>query len=242
MFSAEVTKHLKYYVYRLIDPRNGQTFYVGKGKGNRVFAHAEAEKGEKGDDFDEVSDKLRRIREIKKDGFEVTHVIHRHGLDTKTALEVEAALIDAYPETTNKVAGHHSGARGIMHERQVIEQYEPRDIDFQHKVLMIKVNNSATERGSIYEAVQHAWVLNIKRARQADFVLAMEGEIVIDVFVPTKWLKATKANFPNRDNAPKRWGFIGEPAAEDIRDFYKRTRLPEHMRKQGAANPIRYSY
>ena len=28
-----------YYVYRLIDPRTYQTFYVGKGKGDRVFQH-----------------------------------------------------------------------------------------------------------------------------------------------------------------------------------------------------------
>ena len=30
-FSDEVSKKLGYYVYRLIDPRNGDTFYVGKG-------------------------------------------------------------------------------------------------------------------------------------------------------------------------------------------------------------------
>ena len=38
-FSLPVIKKLNYYVYRLIDPRNGNTFYAGKGKGNRVFAH-----------------------------------------------------------------------------------------------------------------------------------------------------------------------------------------------------------
>lgn len=38
-FPPEVIKELNYYVYRLIDPRNGETFYVGKGKGNRVFEH-----------------------------------------------------------------------------------------------------------------------------------------------------------------------------------------------------------
>lgn len=36
-FSPEVCDELKYYVYRLVDPRNGQTFYVGKGKNNRVL-------------------------------------------------------------------------------------------------------------------------------------------------------------------------------------------------------------
>ena len=39
MFTPEVIEQLQYYVYRLIDPRNGQTFYVGKGKGNRLYAH-----------------------------------------------------------------------------------------------------------------------------------------------------------------------------------------------------------
>jgi len=37
-FSTETSEALKYYVYRLIDPRDGQTFYVGKGK--RSFADA----------------------------------------------------------------------------------------------------------------------------------------------------------------------------------------------------------
>ncbi len=35
-FPEEVQRALKYYVYRLIDLRNGETFYIGKGKGNRV--------------------------------------------------------------------------------------------------------------------------------------------------------------------------------------------------------------
>lgn len=44
LFPPEVVEKLKSYVYRLIDPRNGETFYVGKGKGNRVFSHVEGEK------------------------------------------------------------------------------------------------------------------------------------------------------------------------------------------------------
>ena len=34
-FPAGASKSLKYYVYRLLDPRNGITFYVGMGRGNQ---------------------------------------------------------------------------------------------------------------------------------------------------------------------------------------------------------------
>lgn len=239
MFPIEVINRLNYYVYRLIDPRNGQTFYVGKGTGNRVFSHV---KGESGNDSDELSDKLKRIREIKNDGFEVAHIIHRHGLDEKTALEVEAALIDAYPEASNKVAGHYSDERGIMHALQVIEQYQAKEIDFQHRVLMISINRSATEADNVYEAVRYAWKLNAKKAQKSEFVLALQQGLVIGVFVPTKWVEATKSNFPGREDRPGRWGFIGEEAPDDIKKLYLRTRLPDSMRKKGAANPVRYSY
>ena len=41
MFSDYVAEQLKAYVYLLIDPRDDQVFYVGKGNGNRVFHHAQ---------------------------------------------------------------------------------------------------------------------------------------------------------------------------------------------------------
>lgn len=109
-FPPEVADKLSYYVYRLIDPRNGETFYVGKGRGDRVFAHARAEI-EVGPDSgdDEIGEKLKRIRDIRLAGFEVGHVIHRHGMDERTAFEVEAALIDAYPGTANIAGGTTAG-------------------------------------------------------------------------------------------------------------------------------------
>jgi len=108
-FPPEVAHKLKTYVYRLIDPRNGETFYVGKGKGNRVFSHIHVEQSLEGDDPD---NKVKRIREIRLAGFEVAHVIHRHGMDDKNAFEVESALIDAYPGLTNIVGGAGSNDYG----------------------------------------------------------------------------------------------------------------------------------
>ena len=75
-FRPEVAVKLKTYVYRLIDLRNGETFCVGKGQGNRVTAHIHEQL-----DGDDLSNKLRRIRDIHRAGFEVAHVIHRHGME-----------------------------------------------------------------------------------------------------------------------------------------------------------------
>ena len=40
-FSPYVQERLGYYVYLLSEPPDGRIFYVGKGKGNRVFSHAQ---------------------------------------------------------------------------------------------------------------------------------------------------------------------------------------------------------
>lgn len=69
LFPPHVAKQLQIYVYRLIDPRNGETFYVGKGHGNRVFAHIREELHHDGD---EIDNKLKRIREIHLAGLEQT--------------------------------------------------------------------------------------------------------------------------------------------------------------------------
>ena len=241
-FPSEVTYRLNYYVYRLIDPRNAQTFYVGKGKGNRVFAHAKAKVEINSDD-----EKLKRITEIKKDGFEVAHIIHRHGLDENTALEVEAALIDAYPEASNSNAGLDSAERGLMHADQVIKLYQSKEIDVnQHKLLMINVNRSTTVASAlelnVYEAVRFSWKLDVKKAQKSDFVLALRQGLVIGVFVPKEWLKATEKNFPGKGDSPGRFGFVGEEASSEIKKLYLKRRIPDSMRKKGAANPIRYSY
>ncbi len=42
-FPPGVTDQLQTYVYRLIDPRTGDTSYIGKGKGDRVFVHSRAQ-------------------------------------------------------------------------------------------------------------------------------------------------------------------------------------------------------
>ena len=96
-FTKEVIKEIGNYVYRLIDPRDFQTFYVGRGTGKRFFQHAKDELKNIAKDEDELSLKLKQIRDIRNAGKEVICMIHRYGLTLEQAKEVESALIDCYP-------------------------------------------------------------------------------------------------------------------------------------------------
>jgi hypothetical protein len=235
-FPSDVARKLKTYVYRLIDPRNGETFYVGKGKRDRVFQHVRG-----AIESDDPSDKLNRIREIIAAGFSVNHVIHRHGLDDATAFEVEAALIDAYPGLTNVSSGAGSNDFGAMHADEIIRRYEAAEAVFVHRVIMINVTLSATEQ-SLYDATRYAWKISVRRAKRAEIILAVRHGVIIAAFIPDTWLPASPDHFPGREPVPGRYGFVGSPATDDISLQYVGKRVPDRFRKQGAANPIRYTY
>jgi len=235
-----VSTELKCYVYRLIDPRNGTTFYVGRGRGNRVFAHVGA-RLDPGDSNEDTDLKLGTIRAIRNAGFDVQHVIHRHGMDEKTAAEVEAALIDAYPGLTNLAKGRGSD-RGIMHADEIVRKFEAKPAIFAEPVLLINVNRY-TEEQDLYDAVRFAWKISAKKAREAKYILAVRKGLIIGAFEAQEWLPATPKNFsalcssfPETD--PKRWGFRGREAPERVRRQYVGKRAP--TQKQGAAFPIRY--
>lgn len=79
---------MTFYVYDLIDPRDGSIFYVGKGTRNRIHAHeAEARAGRQ-------SRKCRRIREIEALGLSVVKSKVAHFGDEKLAYAFEAERIE----------------------------------------------------------------------------------------------------------------------------------------------------
>ena len=220
-FPQEVIEQLKHYVYRLIDPRNGETFYVGKGQGNQVFSHATGDFTDERGEEDATDLKLLRIKEIKAAGLDVSHVIHRHGIDSpRVAYEIEAALIDAYPGLTNKVKGH-SKSFGLRHAEEIIREYKAEPFHVRHRLLLISINvRFGYEDFSVYEAVRCAWKVNKRRAEECELVLARKGRIVVGVFRPEKWIKATHNNFPkelDQDQCGK-WGFVEKTRRRKLRN------------------------
>lgn len=80
-------RNKRYYVYGLIDPRDDQIFYVGKGTGKRYSSHLKNNK------FDFNSEKIDQIEEIINCGLEVKIEILFPNLDEDTAYELEKVLI-----------------------------------------------------------------------------------------------------------------------------------------------------
>ena len=242
-FPDGVSEQLRWYVYRLIDPRNGETFYVGKGRGNRIFAHA---KGlPEGEEDGILGPKLNRIKEIQTAGLEVGHVIHRHGLSTQDrAYEVEAAVIDAYPGLTNQVNGHGSGEYGSRHVEEIIHEYAGEEFQVKEDLMLISIGVYYYRRNNPYDAVRYVWNVNRSRAEQHKLVLARLQGLVVGAYRPTKWLPGTRENFPDLayryedfGESPDRLGFEGAPA-DDVWHDYVGKRVPKRFPR--TQNAIRY--
>ena len=218
----------KYYVYRLVDPRTLQTFYVGKGCGDRALQHVKDAKSVINKDEDFTSLKTMQIAEIIAAGKDVIIVIHRRGLTEREAFEVEAALIDCYPGLTNIQNGHYSERGSITLEDlcQSLNTAEYEEPD--EKYIIIKTTpDSINANGSLYEATRKAWRADLKRAKRYKCVLAVVYGIVREVYEAKEWYQVGD-----------RIAFRGEPTTALA--SLKGKRIPAKYRAKGAAYPFLY--
>lgn len=245
MFTKDVAEKLGYYVYRLVDPRDGMTFYVGKGQGNRVFAHVNEALGKRYEDGeqydiedgeDEASAKIQQIRDIKRAGLKVIHVIHRWGLTEEEAYEVEAAVIDCCDGLTNLQAGHGAerGAVNAVELQNTLSrgQFVDRN-DIKYCVIKIRRSTLDAHNGNLYEAVRGSWVASLDRMQNVPYVLAAVNGVVRGVFRADRWYDDPTDN--------SRRMFDGVEAEANIRDYFMDRLLPDHYMQKGATNPVQYS-
>lgn len=231
MFSQSVIESIGYYVYFLVDPRTNQTFYVGKGTGNRVFAHANAaEKAEEDD-----SNKIAKINEILAEGKAVKYYILRHGLSESEAFMLESALIDyiGTDRLTNEVSGHNSS---LMTTDEIVTLYEAKEVEITDPVLLININNLYRRdmtQEEIYNATRVWWKVNLSRCNKAKYVLSVYKGIVRQVYCPQRWY----SGFTEKGQA--RVGFEGVPAEQGIRDKYVNCSVSKYFSK-GSQNPVKY--
>ena len=197
----------------LVDPRNREVFYVGKGTGDRILAHAKEAKESK-----EVhTAKLDRIRAIEERGHEVTHYFIRTGIKTdKEAFAVEQGAIDALKlagmELTNLAAGHGSSQSGAMLLSDLIaELAAPPTQAIQEPTVIFKVNRlwvKGMKDDAVADITHGFWKIGVQPRAKAQIALAVASGIVRGVYriEPNSWQNG------NRMSGDKnRWGF--EPMA-----------------------------
>jgi uncharacterized protein len=241
-FSQAVVEGLGYYVYRYIDPRNDETFYVGKGQGNRIFDHlfeAEVEKRR--------SKKVERIRAIWSAGKEIKLIIHRHQFrDEQECAEAEACLIDVFPDALNEIDGLRSRSAGAITISSAVSLYDapPADIDF--PAVLIKINRewtknvmptrmSEVDHGKLYQGTRAAWAIDPKKRRHIHHAISVAFGLIREVYKISVWKPATVDAQGNVLKHPDRWLFEGSP------DHTKRHLVGKsvaHLQKPGAQNPI----
>lgn len=235
-FSQATIEKIDSYVYCLYDPRDAKIFYIGKGTRNRVFDHVKGAV-----DGDEEDMKVNTIRDIVNTGNRVGHYIVKHGLTAKEALEVESSLIDllTFPvfqelsKITNIAAGYHSWDRGIRTVDEIESLYAAKPIgdkQISHRVLIININKTYKSGIPPYEATRKYWRLDIKRARNVEFIICEYRGIFRAIYKAKEWL---------RDDGSKRWYFTGEEVRDrPIIELYLNRLYIE--KKKGQVNPIRY--
>lgn len=190
-FKQSVKDALNYYVYALVNPINHMIFYIGKGKGNRVFQHAE-------DALDEDSQSLRldTIRKIIAQGYKVEYYILRHNLIEDVAFQLESTLIDMLTyskfnhenQLTNIVSGHHQWDEGIksIDELNALYDCSRIKVDTHDKLLLVSLNRSFNQakaqgvyqRLDIYESTRKYWAIGTDKAQEVDYVLGVYKGIV----------------------------------------------------------------
>ena len=222
----------RWYVYRLVDPRTYQTFYVGKGCGDRVLQQVKNVPSMQEIAVDD--EKSMQIAEILAMGKEVIVIIHRRGLTEVEAFEVEAALIDAYPgaSLTNKQTGHGSdrgciSLEDLLKQANVVEYDEP-----EVKYIIIKTSAEAIRaNGSLYEATRRSWRADLNKAQKYKYVFSVINGIVREVYKVERWYQYS----------PDRIAFEGYPTTDPVLSSCKGKLLPAKYSKRGAANPFIYS-
>jgi len=230
-FSNAVCERIGSYVYILKDPRNGNIFYVGKGKGNRIFQHALCALGEE----TEIQNyKYNLIREIYDSGNKVEHYILRHGIDDNLAFEIESSVIDllGLENLTNSVRGHNTWDRGLKTVDEVVQHYDAKAVTFDEPCIIININRLYTRGISaekLYDSTRASWVVGAKRNR-AKYAIASFRGLVREVYEIEKWQ-------PNGE----RWEFVGKVADNEIREKYLNQSLENYIKK-GGQNPIKYTF
>jgi hypothetical protein len=230
-----------HYVYLLVDPFNGDIFYVGKGTGDRFRQHGAAAMLLADDaSGEEVGAKLARIQSIRQRGGEPKIEFARIRIRTaEAAYLVEAALIDVLhrhtSSLTNAVRGHESSAGLISLDELEIELLAP-PLDTTLQAILIKLSWWMPEEDKelprqgfgyrvgmtpreLYDSTRAWWPINQARAASYPYAVAVHFGVTRGVWEidQASW-RAWDMRVAGRSRT--RWAFEGTIPQPDVIDAF----------------------
>ena len=239
MFTSDIIRKIKYYVYLLSDPISGEIFYVGKGKGNRVFSHLK-------DNSD--NQKSRKIKDLKSKGLEPKIEFLVHGVDDEiTIKKIEASIIDLIGKNklTNIVGGYESSDFGRMDLAQIRGKYSSQKAEIKENVMLIKLSKTFRynmDPRDLYDNTRGVWKVAEHRRKEVDYAFAVYDGIIQETYKILQWFEAW-STFNNREDFTsqrekdvKRWEFVGN-VSDEMRKKYLYKSV-EHKEQ----NPIKYTF
>jgi uncharacterized protein len=246
-FPAGVIEKLECYVYLYFDPRDPKRpFYIGKGEGNRLFSHLS-----QADGANTVGRKVERIRSILSSGLEPHLVLHRYGLTKKEAFEIEAGLIDLFPDAENEISGHESH-RGTLPLSEVIAHFRAAEaaVEFPCVVFTVrklwpgvykfrKEGNEAAYQKALFNATRASWKVSPKRRPNIKHAIAFAGGVIRQVYQIERWREADVDGAGNPAPPHGRMMFDGT-ASLGHQHLIGCTLPASQLPKPGAQMPFRY--
>jgi hypothetical protein len=230
---------LGFYVYALRDPRNGEVFYIGKGKGERILQHiAEANKDAKSEKA-----KLNRIKDIEAKGFEVEHLFLRTGMESSDeALAIEQAVIDAFlanratsngaSNLTNLVAGHEHDERGLASLDTVLARHSKAMTPAVNRpILVLKLNRKWEPDMSVVSLLKvsrKAWGVGAEIREKAELAFVISFGIIRGIYEIDRTAWETSLD----DNGKMKWQFNGKPTSKPELLALVGTDMGPQVRKQ----------
>ena len=193
-FSPETAEAIGSYVYALLDPRVSKSdprriFYVGKGAGQRCFAHAVAEV--RWERTKEPNPKLQLVREIRQVTCAPPPIeLIAHRLSDDESHQLEAALISVLQTDGNLVAGKY-GADYSLSADDIEGQYSNPlgEAEIGHRILLVSLNGGKhlppfpeIAESDMPRRILKFWPLSERSANQVEYIVGVYQQLTRRVF------------------------------------------------------------
>lgn len=241
-FPPGVSEKLGVYVYALRDPRDRSIFYVGKGKGDRVYSHVWVARGKSTRVKDGIerdlevveSAKNERIKAIYCAGRRVEHFIIRPNISPPEnsdtlAFQFEQVLIATFrlsennlanPVLTNIQGGHTSGEFIVQPVEETIKQLAARPADKLPTPCAVLVSKNPALKwwsdSEIYDNLAGWWFARRATKMPKLPVFVVHAGLIRVAFRAERWEQAA--------DSPAKWRFHG-PVDTQLNSAYRGTSL-----------------